>query len=129
MKWFPNFLFRKIFNMTRCLIPKFYTKTRQRVFVYFQLWGARDGAVDESARLPPMWPGFKSRRQRHTWVEFVVGSLLCSERFLSGFSGVLFSSKTNISNFQFDQESGRRTTTLWKCYRQIIIYYLFELLT
>ena len=32
----------------------------------------------ESTRLPPMWPGFKSRRRRHMWVEFVVGSLLCS---------------------------------------------------
>ena len=36
----------------------------------------------ESARLPPMWPGFKSRGRRHRWVEFVVGSLLCSERSL-----------------------------------------------
>ena len=35
----------------------------------------------ESTRLPPMWPGFKSRRRRHMWVEFVVGSLPCSERF------------------------------------------------
>ena len=34
----------------------------------------------ESTRLPPMWPGdFKSRRRRHMWVEFVVGSLPCSE--------------------------------------------------
>ena len=68
-----------------------------------------------------MWPGFKSRRRRHTWVEFVVGSLLCSERFLSGYSGFPLSSKTNISKFQFDQESGRRRTTLWMCYLQIII--------
>ena len=36
----------------------------------------------ESTRLPPMWPGFKSRRRRHMWVEFVVESLPCSERFL-----------------------------------------------
>ena len=34
-------------------------------------------------------------------VEFV-GSLLCSERFFSGYSGFLLSSKTNISKFQFD---------------------------
>ena len=27
----------------------------------------------ESARLPPMWPGFKSRRPRHMWVEFAGG--------------------------------------------------------
>ena len=36
------------------------------------------------------------------WVEFVVGSLLCSERFFSGFSGFPLSSKTNISKFQSD---------------------------
>ena len=28
-----------------------------------------------------MWPGFDSRTRRHIWVEFVVGSLLCSEGF------------------------------------------------
>ena len=56
-----------------------------------------------------MWPGFESWRQHHRWVEFVVGSLRCSERFFSGFP---FSSKTNISKFQFDQESGTRRTTI-----------------
>ena len=58
-----------------------------------------------------MWPGFESWRQLHNfmWVEFVVGSLRCSERFFSGFP---FSSKTNISKFQFDQESGTRRTTI-----------------
>ena len=62
------------------------------------------------------------------WVEFVVGSLLYSERFFSRSSGFPLSSKTSISKFQFDQESGRQRTTLWICYLQIIIYlftYLF----
>ena len=36
------------------------------------------------------------------WVEFVVGSRPCSERFFSGYSGFSLSSKTNISKFQFD---------------------------
>ena len=58
----------------------------------------------ESTRLPPMWPGFKSRRRRHMWVEFIVGSLPCSERFFSGCSGFPLSSKTNTSKFQFDLE-------------------------
>ena len=49
-----------------------------------------------------MCPGFDSRTRRHMWVEFVVGSLLCSERFFSGYSGFPLSSKTNISKFQFD---------------------------
>ena len=52
--------------------------------------------------LPPMCPGFDSRNRRHMWVEFVVGSLLCSERFFSGYSGFPLSSKTSISKFQFD---------------------------
>ena len=37
----------------------------------------------ESTRLPPMWPGFNSRTQRHMWVEFVVGSDVLAPR---GFS-------------------------------------------
>ena len=60
----------------------------------------------ESARLPLMWPGFKSRRQCHnvSWV--------CSERFFCGYSAFPLFSKTNISKFQFHQESGRQRTTL-----------------
>ena len=63
------------------------------------------------------------------WVEFVVGSLPCYERFFSGYSGFPLSSKTNISKFQFDQESGGQRTTMWMCYLQIVIYlfiYLFK---
>ena len=52
----------------------------------------------ENARLPPMCPGFDSWTRRHMWVEFVVGSPPCSERFFSGYSGFPLSSKTNISN-------------------------------
>ena len=58
----------------------------------------------ESAQFPPMWGGFDSQTRRHMWVEFVVGSLLCSERFFSGYSGFPLSSKTNIPRFQFDRE-------------------------
>ena len=47
------------------------------------------------------------------------------ERFFSEYSGFPLSSKTNTSKFQFDQESGRRRTTLWICYLQIIIVILF----
>ena len=50
---------------------------------------------------------------------FVVVSLPCSERFFSWYSGFPLSSKTNISKFQFDQESGRWRTTMWMCYLQI----------
>ena len=40
----------------------------------------------------------------HIWVEFVVGSLPCSERFFSGYSSFPLSLKTNTSKFQLDQE-------------------------
>ena len=69
--------------------------------------GSKGWHSGESARLPPMWPEFKSRLRLHMSVEFVVGFLLCSERFFFGYSGFRLSSKTNISKFQFDQESGR----------------------
>ena len=44
----------------------------------------------ESTRLPSMWFRFDSRTLRHMWVEFV-GSLLCTKRFFSGYSGFLLS--------------------------------------
>ena len=76
-------------------------------------WGARDGAVVRA--LASYQCGFKPRRRRSMWVAFVVGSLPCSEKFFSGYSSFPLFSKTNISKFQFDQESGRRRTTLWMC--------------
>ena len=54
--------------------------------------------------------------------------LSLAPRGFSPYSGFPLSSKTNISKFQFDQESGRRRTTSWMCFLQIIIYlfvYLF----
>ena len=50
-----------------------------------------------------MCPGFHSRTRGHIWVEFVIGSLLCSKKSFSGFSGFAFpQKKPNISKFQFD---------------------------
>ena len=66
------------------------------------LFGEQGWRSGESACLPPMCPGFDSWTRRHMWVEFVVGSLPCSERFFSGYSGFPLSLKTNISKFQFD---------------------------
>ena len=65
----------------------------------------------ENTGFPPMWPGFKSWRWCHMWIEFVVGFLLCSERFFSGYSGFPLSLKTNTSKFQFDLE--RTDTFQW----------------
>ena len=57
----------------------------------------------ESARFPPMCPGFDSRTRRHTWTEFVA-SLLCSERFFSRYSGFPLSS-TTFDLIWFDLQS------------------------
>ena len=57
--------------------------------------GEQGWCSGESTRLPPMLPGLDSLR--HIWVEFVVGSHPCSERFFFGYSGFPFSSKTSIS--------------------------------
>ena len=81
---------RIVYNSVTCLCT--YSAREQ---------GWRSG---ESACLRPMWPGFESWRRRHVWVEFVVGSLPCSERFFSGYSGFPLSLKTNTFKFQFDLE-------------------------
>jgi len=90
-------------------------------------FGEHGKCSGESTRLPPMWPGFKSRRRSHMWVEFVVGSLPCSKRFFSGYSSFPLSSKTNISKFQLDQESVNEET-LSGCATSnslFILFYLF----
>ena len=71
---------------------------------------ARDGAVVRALASHQCGPGSNPG-----------GDAVCG---LSLFLVLLFplSSKTNISKFQFDQYSGRRGTTLWICYLQIIIY-------
>ncbi len=57
----------------------------------------------ESARLPPMWPGFDSGPVSYVgWVCCWFSSLL--RGFFSGSSGFPPSTKTNTSKFQIDQE-------------------------
>ena len=63
---------------------------------------SRDGTVVRALAFHQCGPGFDSRSRCHMWVEFVVGSRPCSERFFSGYSGFPLSSKTNTSKFQFD---------------------------
>ena len=77
-----------------------------------------------------MCPGFDSRTRRHMWVEVVVGSLLCSERFFSGYSGFPLSSKTNTSKFQsdletVDEEPPRGNATANSYYYYLLLLLLF----
>ena len=80
-----------------------YTNTQYFFFSIYMCTGQgwRSG---ESTRLPPMWPGFKSRRRRHMWVEFVVGSLPCSKRFF--FRVLRFSPLLKNQQFQILIRSG-----------------------
>ena len=69
----------------------------------------------------------KSPRRRHMWVEFVIGSLPCSERFFSGYSGFPLSSKPTLPNCnstrnQVDEEP------LSGCATSKIVIYLFSYL-
>ena len=68
--------------------------------------GNRDSAPNNLLKLLLWsWDGAEVRAlasRCHMWVEFVVGSLLCSQRFFYRYSGFPFSSKTNTSKFQFD---------------------------
>ena len=75
---------------------------RQRNVQKSLMMGSKGGAVVRA--LASHQCGFESWRRRHMWVEFVVGSLPCSERFFSGYSGFPLSLKTNTFKFQFDLE-------------------------
>ena len=50
--------------------------------------------------------------------EFVVGSLLCSERFFSGYSGFPLSSTTNTFKFQFEM---KRTGTFQRVLKNSLV--------
>ena len=68
-------------------------------------WGSRDGAVMRALASHQCGSGSSPGLGSHGWFEFVVCSRPCFERFFSGYSGFLLSSKTNISKFQFDLDT------------------------
>ena len=67
----------------------------------------------KSPRLPPMWPGFESRRQCHMWVEFVVDSLLASTGFSPGTPDLPSPQKPTYPHQSNSIRNGRRRTPLW----------------
>ena len=61
--------------------------TKRQYYIKHPIPNTHQGAGvvrGESARLPPVWPGFDSWTRRHMWVEFVVGSLLAPRGFSLG---------------------------------------------
>ena len=83
------------------------TKSKRRAvkFLFVVCFVEQERRSGESARLPPMWPGFDSGPVPYAgWVCCWFLSLL--RGFFSRFSGFPSSTKTNISNFQLDQDRG-----------------------
>ena len=74
--------------------------------------GSKDGASGESNRLPPMWSRFKPRYEYHMWVEFVVHSLLCSERFFRGIPVFPSSQKSTFPNSNSTRNGSQRSEPL-----------------
>ena len=80
----------------------------------------------ESSRLPLMWFGFKSRRRRHLWVEFVVSSPLAWRGFSADTPDTLLKNQ----HFQIPIRSGTQghvstiSSRTLKCFtgKQITIY-------
>ena len=70
----------------------------------------------ESARLPPMCPGFDSRTRRHMWVEFVVGSRPSSEGFSPGSSVFLPPQKSTCLNSNSIGNSRATGLSVEDCY-------------
>ena len=66
--------------------------------------GSRGGAVVRALASHQCGPG-SIPGLGVMWVEFVVGSLLCSERFFSGYSGFPSPQKPTLSKFQFDPDT------------------------
>ena len=92
--------------------------------------GEQGWRSDQSARLPPIWPGFDSRTRRHMWVEFVVGSLLCSEKFFWEYSW--FCPLRKNQHFQIPIRSWNARAFvnefLWTPYIFTYVYFLFAYL-
>ena len=84
--------------------------------------GSRGGAAVKALASHQCGPGSNPGVDTMCGLSLLLVLSPCSERFFSGCSGIPHSTKTSISKFQFNQESGRRRTSMWMCYLQIVIY-------
>ena len=86
--------------------------------------GARNGAAVRALASLRCSPGSSSGVDAISGLSLLL-VLSFAPRGFSGYSSLSLSSKTNISQFQFDKESSRRRTILWMCYLQIIILFIY----
>ena len=78
------------------------------ITIFKLIGGARVGTVVKALISQHCGPAPNPGTDTIICVEFVVGSLLCSERFFSGYSGFPLSSKTNTSKFDVMWNARRR---------------------
>ena len=85
---------------------------------WLSLFGEQGWHSGESTRLPPMSPGFKSRRRHHNVGWICCWFSPCSESFFSGHSSFPLSLKSNISNNSISNARTRFNEFLWtpKCF-------------
>ena len=104
-------------KMTRW--PQFWSIYNKQVRKGQQGWHS-----GESTCLPPVWLEFKSLCRRHMWVEFVVGSLPCSERFFSGFPSPQKPTLPNSNSIWNERTCLNEFIRTPKCFegKQITIY-------
>ena len=82
--------------------------------------GSKGGAVMRALASYQCGPGSNPGVDAICGLSLLLVLFFAPRGFSPGYSGFPLS----ISKFQFDQESGRRRTTLWMCFLQIIIYLL-----
>ena len=115
------FVIRSFNNMIYFISERFFPKTVRfgalswLTHIHCTLQGEQGWRSGESARLPPLWPGFDSWTWPHMWVEFVVGSCPCSEGFSPGSPVFLPPQKPTLQILIRSGNSGWRATP-WKCH-------------
>ena len=81
----------------------------------------RDGAVVRALASHQCGPGSNPGVDAICGLSLLLVFSLAARGFSPGTPVFSSPQKPTFPNFQLDQESGRRRTTLWMCYRQIII--------
>ena len=102
---------------TKNLKLKFWTNLHKISVLVSSVW-EQGWCSGESTRLPPMWPGFKSRRQRHMWVLSLLLVLSLAPRGFSPGTPAFPcpSQKPTFSNSNSTRNRIDKEVTLRMCY-------------
>ena len=84
------------------------------------LWGARGSAVERALASQQCGPGSNSGVDATCGLSLLLVFSYAPKGFSPGTPVFPFPQKPSFSKLQFDQQSGRRGTSLWMCFFQII---------